>query len=500
MLLVHPIKELLRFLPVLLGLLIAGSRSGGERVVVERPGHRRTDRPRCRPLPDHQLPDRRGPRRAAPRPAQQARAVDADRPGPHRRHHRLADPPGARPDHRADRHRHGLQAGRGRARPRRRPRARRRGAAQRPAAPHRLARGAGERGGARQRPAWSPGSSRGGSGTRRSPPRGWSSPRPCSVPAARCSTRWACGTTSSSTPPPSGWPGSRCSCWCRSLVVGLLVVASVLAVAGYLVTNFGFTVTYTRSDHAWHLRRGLFTTRETSMDANRLRGVNLVEPLGLRLARGARLSAIVTGLNREQQGSSTLVPPAPQEVARRVAAEVLGTAGAGRRPAGRPRTGRRTPPLHPRARAGRCVLTAALVVGVLVADVPPGWLALALAAVSSSAGLGHDRARGLGHALLPGHLVARSGSLMRRRVILETPAVIGWTFSSTLVPAPRRPDHRRGHDGRRPPVGHGPRRAGGDGYGAGARRRTGAGRAVPRDRWSRRPSGPSRDPASHGVS
>ncbi len=214
------------------------------------------------------------------------------------------------------------------------------------------------------------------------------------------------------------------------LVVGLLLVASLLAVLGYVVTNFGFTVTYTRSDHAWHLRRGLFTTRETSMDANRLRGVNVVEPLGLRLARGARLSAIVTGLNREQQGSSTLVPPAPQEVARRVAAEVLGTT----EPVATalvehgPAAVRRR---YTRALALPLVLTAALVAGVLAADVPPVWLWLAPAAVLASAGLGLDRARGLGHALLPGHLVARSGSLMRRRAILETPAVIGWTFTST---------------------------------------------------------------------
>ena len=214
------------------------------------------------------------------------------------------------------------------------------------------------------------------------------------------------------------------------VVFGLLVVASVLAVAGYLVTYFAFSVTYTRSDHVWHLRRGLFTTRETSMDANRLRGVNVVEPLGLRLARGARLSAIVTGLNREQQGSSTLVPPAPQEVARRVAIEVLRTSEPVATPlvAHGPAAVRRR---YARALAWPLVLTAALLVGVLVADVPPGSLWLALAAVIFSAWLGYDRVRGLGHALLPGHLVARSGSLMRRRVILETPAVIGWTFSST---------------------------------------------------------------------
>ena len=167
------------------------------------------------------------------------------------------------------------------------------------------------------------------------------------------------------------------------------------------------------------------------MDANRLRGVNLVEPLGLRLARGARLSAIVTGLNREQQGSSTLVPPAPQEVARRVAAEVLGTTGAGRRPlvGHGPAAVRRR---YARALAWPLVLTAALVVGVLVADVPPGWIALG---AGRRTRLGRRSATtgpaGSATPLLPGHLVARSGSLMRRRVILETPAVIGWTFTST---------------------------------------------------------------------
>ncbi len=241
------------------------------------------------------------------------------------------------------------------------------------------------------------------------------------------------------------------------VVVGLLVVASVLAVLGYLVTNFGFTVTYTRSDHVWHLRRGLFTTRETSMDANRLRGVNLVEPLGLRLARGARLSAIVTGLNREQQGSSTLVPPAPQEVAWRVAAEVLGTTEpvVARLVGHGPAAVRRR---YTRAIAWPLVLTAALVVGVLVADVPPGWIALALAAVLVSAGLGHDRARGLGHAAAPRTPRRPVGQPDAPPSHPRDPRRHRLDLQLDVVPAPRRPDHRPGHDGRRSPVGHGPRR------------------------------------------
>ena len=85
------------------------------------------------------------------------------------------------------------------------------------------------------------------------------------------------------------------------LAVGVFVVASVLAVAGYLITNFGFRLTHSRTAGLWHLTRGLLTTRETSIDDDRLSGVSLGEPLGLRLAGGARLSAIVTGLDRKHQ-------------------------------------------------------------------------------------------------------------------------------------------------------------------------------------------------------
>ena len=109
------------------------------------------------------------------------------------------------------------------------------------------------------------------------------------------------------------------------LLVGVALVVSALAVAGYLMTNWDFTLTHAAADHSWHLRRGLTTTRETSLDDERVSGVSIGEPLGLRLAGGGRLSAIVTGLDRKQQGSSVLVPPAPREVVEGVAGEVLGT-------------------------------------------------------------------------------------------------------------------------------------------------------------------------------
>lgn len=209
----------------------------------------------------------------------------------------------------------------------------------------------------------------------------------------------------------------------------LLAAMSLLAVAGYLVSNWGLTLTHAARDRSWHLRRGLFTTRETSLDDERLSGVSIGEPIGLRLAGGGRLSAIVTGLDRQQAGSSMLVPPAPQEVVAGVAGQVLGTD----EPV--------TAPLRshgPRARARRfsralvptLVLSLALVVAV-VSGAPLALLVLAVALPAAAVALAADRARSLGHALTERHFVARSGSLFRQRQALETTAIIGWNFRST---------------------------------------------------------------------
>jgi putative membrane protein len=204
----------------------------------------------------------------------------------------------------------------------------------------------------------------------------------------------------------------------------------VLSVAGYLVQNYGFTLVYTRTDHAWHLRRGLLTTRETSMDATRLRGVSLGEPLGLRWANGARLSAIVTGLDRDERGSGTLVPPAPRDVVTTVAAQVLGgpeAVTAPLTPHGPAATRRR----YVRALAVPVLVAIVATVLTITADVPWETVLLGPIALAVGSGLAVDRSRTLGHTLSGRYLVARAGSLTRRRVALETQAVIGWNFTDT---------------------------------------------------------------------
>lgn len=216
------------------------------------------------------------------------------------------------------------------------------------------------------------------------------------------------------------------------LVVGGLaatvVALCVLAVVGYVVTNYGFLLTRSATDGSWHLRRGLFTTRETSLDDARVSGVSIGEPLSLRLARGARLSAIVTGLSRKQTGSAVLVPPAPRTEVDRVAMEVLGH-----------RSPVTVPLLRHGPRAVRRRWTRALVPATAVAALAvvltleaSTWFAL-LAPLALAAGvlLAVDRSRSLGHVLVDGYLVARSGSLTCRREALATASVIGWNLRAT---------------------------------------------------------------------
>lgn len=217
------------------------------------------------------------------------------------------------------------------------------------------------------------------------------------------------------------------------LAVPLLLLALLLAVvvgdlAGYFVVNWGFRLT--REERAWHISRGLFTTRETTLDQARVAGVTVGEPIGLRLAGGARLVAIATGLDREQRGSAVLVPPAPRAVVDDTAARILGDPA----PLVAPLTGHG--PAATRRRwtrgAGPALVLALVAMGLVAAGtlprwvlVPPGLLLLACAALAA------DRARALGHRVEAGFLVARSGSLARRRDLLASEHVIGWTFRDT---------------------------------------------------------------------
>lgn len=226
---------------------------------------------------------------------------------------------------------------------------------------------------------------------------------------------------------------ARWSVW-LAVPVGLGLLAalvSALAIGGYVVANWGFTLTHTGPERrgAWQLRRGLLTTRETTLDDERVSGVSIATPLTLRVARGARVSAIVTGLDHGRPGASLLAPPCPRPVVDRVAAEVLGTAAPVRSPltshGARARRRRYTRAVGP-------VLLALAAVAALVAtEAVASWWLVAVVALPAALLLARDRAAALGHALVGGHLVARSGSLDRRREVLAVRNVIGWNLRAS---------------------------------------------------------------------
>ena len=194
---------------------------------------------------------------------------------------------------------------------------------------------------------------------------------------------------------------------------------------GYVLAFWGFRLTR-HPGGSLHVSRGLLTTRAVSIDERRLRGVERSEPLLLRAAGGARVAAITTGL-RSRGGadrSESLLPPGPLTVATRVERTVLRTAApieAGLLP--------RPPAARPRRYARALIPTAAVAAGL------GGWAAwgslpsfvapLAALALVPAAFLAEDRFRNLGHALLPDWLVTRTGSLIRRRAVLDRRGVIG---------------------------------------------------------------------------
>ena len=139
------------------------------------------------------------------------------------------------------------------------------------------------------------------------------------------------------------------------VLAAVVVVVALLSTGGYVLAFWGFRLTR-HSGGTLHVARGLLSTRATTIEERRLRGVELSEPLLLRWAGGARCVAIATGLRvgrGAERGGSLLFPPGPRSEARRVAAEVLRTGDPLTAPLTRARAARHPPALHPRARRRR---------------------------------------------------------------------------------------------------------------------------------------------------
>jgi len=216
------------------------------------------------------------------------------------------------------------------------------------------------------------------------------------------------------------------------VVVTVLVVSVVLSVLRSLVT-YGNLVLLRRdfagNDGVLHLEHGLLRVREHTFDMRRLRGGTLRSPLLVRLFGGARLDAVMTGVDGAGE-ASLLLPPCPRATAEAVLSELIARPDAVTGPLrahGAAATRRR----WTRALALPAVLLIAMVVWYSWTPVWlwPIWVVLTVCCAL----LAVDRSRALGHRVDAEWLVARAGSLDRRRDCIAAAGIIGWTVRQTLL-------------------------------------------------------------------
>jgi putative membrane protein len=217
------------------------------------------------------------------------------------------------------------------------------------------------------------------------------------------------------------------------MAAAVAVIAAVVLVASVLLAVLRSLVTYgnlvlQRQEDILHLRHGLLRLREHTYDMSRLRGGTLRQPLLVRVLGGARLDAVMTGVHGAGE-SSILLPPCPVSTAEAVLTGLVGDSdvvsgplrGHGRRAEARRWT---------RALGIPVLVGVALAVLTVRVGTPgvPAWLWVAwVAATAWCAVLAADRAIALGHRVDNRWLVMRSGSLERRRDCLATAGIIGWT-------------------------------------------------------------------------
>ena len=210
------------------------------------------------------------------------------------------------------------------------------------------------------------------------------------------------------------------------LAIGGLAAWVAVSVSGYVVQWWSFRLV--REHGSLHLTTGLFTTRSITVEEAKVRGVEMTEPVLMRLVGGAELSTIATGV---EDGVTQVLPPCPRDVAVGVGEAVLEHSG----PLTDPLVAH-GPRAHRRAWTRQLVGALELVVVAAAAawwfDLPWSWVAgLAVVLAVLAAVVGESSYRHLGHALAGRHLVAGSGALARIRTVLETDGIIGWVVTQS---------------------------------------------------------------------
>lgn len=217
--------------------------------------------------------------------------------------------------------------------------------------------------------------------------------------------------------------------WLSTALLAFLVVTVVGTVGlglSFFAEFWNFELARLPGEHGTQLRtrKGLFTTREVNRNENRIRGVELGEPLFWRWLGVTDTSVITTGLDANSAADPTaILPRTDYAFARETAARALEV-----------EPGLFNTPLEPHPRGAlvrrlwwatlsALVIGAILIVLVLTTSLPAAVL-WALAIYWPVALLGAVIAyRTLGHAIVGPYLLKRSGLLTRSTVVLRRDAV-----------------------------------------------------------------------------
>ncbi|MFD0557975.1 putative membrane protein [Stackebrandtia endophytica] len=220
------------------------------------------------------------------------------------------------------------------------------------------------------------------------------------------------------------------------MLIGIVWLTGMIGMTALFIAewwNFRLERVVTGPDSSLRTSQGLLTTRIINRDENRIRGVQLVEPLQWRWFGGTDTEVIGTGLTSgsvKQNSASQILPKTPYRFARRVAHRVLGYPAFSE-----------TLTAHPKAalrrRINRAIATTVVLTGLAwflayQEVIPAGWWPVTALLLAPALGFAVLSWRALGHARSGGYLVARSGPWFRTTVAIRDDAVIGLTVRQSL--------------------------------------------------------------------
>ncbi|MGO1544517.1 MAG: PH domain-containing protein [Gulosibacter sp.] len=228
-----------------------------------------------------------------------------------------------------------------------------------------------------------------------------------------------------------GWFGSSLIVLAAATVFGVLALGFV-----YFAEYWNFELSRHHGPEGTMLRtrQGLFTTREVNRDENRIRGIDINEPLLWRWLRVSDTSVITTGLDMNAMSQpAAILPRGPLPHTKRIASEVLGS---NEEPLSAPLN------RHPRRaflhRACWATTFSVIVAAVLLTFIVTNligaewlWVAAGCWIIGLVGAFIHYRA--LGHTILGKYLVTRSGVLNRSTSVLQRDAVSTIVIRESLL-------------------------------------------------------------------